>query len=228
MKPITQYEWSHFMRLDRLIVETEVFRGILTNLGARVYWPAESSIEDSTNQAKNIILDNLETHANLFELYNLSSQSVSFVDNVRLARDDKSSQLSFIIGLKKEVKVGTSKSYLTKAQSFENAKSYIAVCSYRNQLVSFLVRKSFACVALLGSSQLLSSASLKIHNEQSFNAYSFLSKLFNKEYILKVCFIFLFPQSFATPSQMTPKKKIISSLNLIKYRQITLKVFTRD
>lgn len=161
-----------------------MFRGILTNLGSRIYWTAESSLNDSANQTKNIILDNIETHSNLFDLYNVTSKSANFTDNLKLARGDKSNQLSFIIGLKQNVKAAN-KASLTQLESFENAKSYLAVCSYRNQLVCFIVRKSFVCMALLGSSQLLNNTSLKIQSEQAFSIYSFLSKLFDKEYIIK-------------------------------------------
>lgn len=174
-----------------------MFRGILTNLGSRIYWPAESSINDSANQTKNIVLDNLETHSNLFDLYNVTSDTVSFTDNLKLARADKANQLPFIIGLKQNVKAGLSNNLrLTQTDTFENAKSYLAVCSYRNQLVSFIVRKSFACMALLGSAQLLNKASLQIQSEQAFSTYSFLSKLFNKEYIIKVISILFKKKKF--------------------------------
>lgn len=176
-----------------------MFRGILTNLGSRIYWPDESSINDSANQTKNIVLDNIETHSNLFDLYNVTSDSAIFTDNLKLARVDKTNQLSFIIGLKQNVKAGLSNNVrLTQTETFENAKSYLAVCSYRNQLVSFIVRKSFACMALLGSAQLSNRTSLEVQSEQAFSTYSFLSKLFNKEYIIKVISILFKKKNCAT------------------------------
>lgn len=186
-KSTAQYEWSHSLRLDHLIRDTDMVRGIFTNLGSRIYWPAESSTNNSIHQTKSIILDNIETHSNLFDLYNVTSESAGFTENLKLARTDKTNQLSFIIGLKQNVKVGLSKNVrLTQTETFENAKNYLAVCSYRNQLVSFIVRKSFASMALLGSTtQLLNKTSREIQSEQAFSTYSFLSKLFNKEYIIK-------------------------------------------
>lgn len=165
--------------------QIENLRRILTNLGCKIYW-CESQVQCSQQLTKKIILDNLSTHSNLFDFYNDSNKSASFEDNLVLAREANELK-DFVIGLKR---LSTQSS---KQEVFENAKNYISMCSYRNQLVCFLIRKSFTCNALLSASSLVDESGLVFQQKSDIKAsdeYAFLSRLFNREFIFQVSIFF--------------------------------------
>jgi hypothetical protein len=72
---------------------------------------------------------------------------------------------------------------------FESSSLYLAMCSYRNQLVQFIVRISFVSMCLLGSNRVdqeneeASSCLGNFDERKSFEMYKSLSRLFNKEFI---------------------------------------------
>ncbi|RNA09855.1 dihydroxyacetone phosphate acyltransferase-like [Brachionus plicatilis] len=63
---------------------------------------------------------------------------------------------------------------------FESASTYIALCSYKNQLVNFLVRASFVSISLV-----LSSIDDELNRNQAFNIYTFMTRVFSKEFIFR-------------------------------------------
>jgi len=161
--------------LDTLAVWIEELRRMLTNLGCRVYW--------SETSTQKIILENLRTHSNLFDLCNAVYKSVDFEENLRLASESGSSMTSFIVRMKQISR----SSELTQAHIFEEARLFLAVCSYRNQLVSFLVRKSFACNSILAMS--VHEQDLVFREADAngpFESYQFLTRLFSREFIFQV------------------------------------------
>lgn len=87
------------------------------------------------------------------------------------------------------VKLKQSDTSNTQDNLFSNASNYIAFCSYRNQLVSFLIRISLVSYSLLASSinSLQNDGDLLADFDMSraFDMFKFLLKLFNKEFIFK-------------------------------------------
>ena len=155
----------------------------MINLGCKIYWPTENTTADDAT--KKIILDNIQTHSNLFVIHNEINKSNNLEENLKLARSTKQiNKLSISL-----LKPG---SLSNNTDIFENAKNFIALCSYRNQLVCFLIRKSFVCNSFLTISQRKNENLLVLNdhsesgNDSAFESYKFLSILFNREFIFKV------------------------------------------
>jgi hypothetical protein len=137
----------------------ESLKRILINLGAKVYWPISeetsssqslksSSLSSSTqNEATQLlILNNIKIHSNLFDNIDSSSSSSSN-SNITIRQQD---------------------------DVFETASLYLAMCSYRNQLVQFLVRISFVSNCLLA---------LDFNQAKSRHLYKQLTLIFSREFI---------------------------------------------
>lgn len=123
---------------------------------------------------KNLILDTIELHLNLFDLNGQTLKS---------ARETNINECNLILSLKQPHLVNRTQSGL-----FESASLYIALCSYKNQLVNSLIRQGFVCNSLLGSSvqELEGDRVLKDFSEKnSLLIYKFLTCLFNREFIFR-------------------------------------------
>lgn len=157
----------------------------MINLGCKIYWPKDDTSNDAT---KKLILDNIQTHSNLFVIYNEVSKSNDFKNNLKLAYSTYQTNKLWI----SLIKPG---SFSDNIDIFENAKNFLAMCSYRNQLVCFLIRKSFLCNCLLTMSANNNENFLMLSNDtntdvdSAFQSYKFLSVLFNREFIFKVCIV---------------------------------------
>lgn len=127
------------INLDSLVEQSIFLKSLLLNLGVKVYWPIDSHFKNTIN----LVLENLNTHQNLFNFDPLIALKQS--DNL-----------------------------------FESASTYIALCSYKNQLVNYLVRVSFVSIGLV-----LSSIDDNLNLNQALNIYIFLSRVFSKEFIFK-------------------------------------------
>ena len=182
-------DWPRCIGLNKLSRQIEKIRQVLTNLGYKVFWP-----ENQHLGIPQIILDNLASHVALFELENISSGSVDLEENLKLAAQSAGQNDEFVVRLK-TVQMSESLSDVLKDELiFSNASNYLALCSYRNQLVCSMVRTSFVCncvVASMDSNKdnlLMESINLN-QIESAFESYKFLTVLFNREFIFKVIYI---------------------------------------
>ena len=200
------FEWRRAISLQKLCNQIEILKRTLNNLGAKVYWPLNASRvkcnpdEDEAtfemNKIKNLVLDNIEVHSNLFDIYDrndpnpFQNYSDKFEFSFKMAREQSIRTNSFMIAIKQPHNQANLKSNLEKIESclFESSSLYIAMCSYRNQLVHFLIRIALVSNCLLASSAgYQPSESQKILGDLSerkaFEIYKFLTTLFNREFI---------------------------------------------
>ena len=163
---------------------------------------AQSQSNDELNRLKHLILDNLEAHNNLFNLSlpneTASNDLTKFGHNLKLARQEsvKDAGGKLVISIKNMFDKNKSSldSKQAEASLFESASIYLAVCSYKNQLVHFLIRIGFVSNCLLASSQSFhavtdattdSNCLRDLNESRALEIYKFLSTLFNREFILK-------------------------------------------
>jgi hypothetical protein len=192
------FDSKRSISLERLCAEADKLMRVLINLGVKVYWPIDSSKQpsgksddnDEMNRIKRLVLDNIQVHSNLFDLttsVQSSTLPLSLDVSLQLARTTPIGGSPYLVAIRQPNDV------------FERAALFIAVCSYRNQLVHFLFRISLACNSLLASSpppppQPASSESSHQQQQQSFfdldesnafDTYKYLSQLFSKEFIIQ-------------------------------------------
>jgi glycerone phosphate O-acyltransferase len=184
--------------LTSLIKQCQSLKRLLNNLGVKVYWPLgehsslnrthENQLDEMTN-IKSLVLYNIESHLNLFDLFNKTNGSFNLIENIKLASEEPFVNCSqFVLSIQKPHKAIKSQTDL-----LENASIYLAVCSYRNQLVNFLVRISFVCNCLLATAAAASSTSGdrlmfqlgKSSNQITYEMYAFLSLVYNREFIFR-------------------------------------------
>ena len=167
----------------------------------KVYWPldeytrtASNSQDEETlelNRLKNLILNNIETHFNLFDISNQSESRTNkdeFSSNLKLARSLPIKKSPFVISLKQPHNLFSAQNI--EASLFESGSLYLAMCSYRNQLVQFLIRISLTSNCLLATSvdyehveQNKEANLINLDESKAFKLYTCFSKLFNKEFI---------------------------------------------
>jgi hypothetical protein len=154
--------------------------------------------DDEFTRAKLIILENLETHSNLFDLeYEAQSDYTQCLNLAKSSTADfKNNHL--IIRLK-QANIESTANEAAMTEAFNNASNYIAFCSYRNQLVCFLIRPSLLAYSLLASS---TESILKSENSneseksespilsdfdltRALSMFKFLLRLLGKEFIFK-------------------------------------------
>ena len=175
------HECKRRLSLDTLSHHVDKLKQFLLNLGIKVYYPVlnDNTLKES-DKAKQLILDIIELHSNLFELNN--SNCSNFKENLKNAKKEifctekKSTDYEVMV-----------KQHDGVDKVFENASIFIAVCSYRNQLVNCLVRISFVCNSLLSNSTLDSSLDIcSVNDSNPFVSYKFLISLFSAEFIFNV------------------------------------------
>jgi glycerone phosphate O-acyltransferase len=192
------FESVRSIRLDDLCVQIDNLKRILVNLGVKVYWPLKkiSNMNDSNenhnelNRLMHLILDNIEIHDNLFNLYEendpnwTDTSAVKFKTNLNLARKQNIIENTFVLSVKQPHLIET-----TNTSLFESVSIYLAVCSYRNQLVNFLVRISLTVNCLLASESNLSMKTnqhqllTSLNETKAFESFKMLCRLFNREFI---------------------------------------------
>jgi hypothetical protein len=194
------FEMERSINLENLCLQVEKLKRVLDNLGARVYWPLHKiTIQNTSNDAndemirlKYLILDNIEAHSNLFNLFLSNEQPVNDENLVRfgyylnMARKEpiKNSKINIYIKNYYDKNNNLSK-ISTETSIFDTASVYLAVCSYKNQLVHFLIRIGFVVNCLLSSSSSNTDHLVDLNEDRTFEIYRFLSTLFNREFIFK-------------------------------------------
>lgn len=202
------FEFERSISLEALCVQTEKLKRVLINLGAKVYWPVDkvitTNINDEMNRLKHLILDNIEAHINLFNLFLIANDQVAgnttndlatkFGFYLNVARKEPLNECKIVVGVKSlyDKNASFSSVKLKEKSIFDSASIYLAVCSYKNQLVHFLVRIGFVCNSLLASAACRIGSSLSNANhlnslseKRAFEIYKYLSCLFNREFIFK-------------------------------------------
>jgi hypothetical protein len=149
--------------------------------------------DDEFTRSKLIILENLETHSNLFDLEYESTND--YTECLRLAKNSSSDFKNNLLVLKLKKSRFESSNNDTASQvasTFTNASNYIAFCSYRNQLVCFLIRVSLFSHSLLASTtqsiQGTTNEALIFNDfdlSRALYMFKFLLRLLNKEFIFK-------------------------------------------
>ena len=104
-------------------------------------------------------------------------------------------QGAFIISIKQPHASYNSNPKNINATLFESSSLYLAMCSYRNQLIQFLVRISFVSICLLGTKS-IDVKDMNLTNQEvvlgdldeykAFEMYKCLTRLFSKEFIFHV------------------------------------------
>ena len=150
--------------------------------------------DNEFTRSKLIILENLETHSNLFDLSISQNTDYSLCLNTAKAPSPNFKENMLFIRVKQLPVTSSMTKEESVANLFTNSSTYIAFCSYRNQLVSFLIRVSLFSYALLASSAKSVANGCQIdENEllQDFDLrrampmFKFLLRLFNREFIFK-------------------------------------------
>jgi glyceronephosphate O-acyltransferase len=189
------------INLKTLCLKVKNLKRILINLGVKVYWPSlivnnntttTTTNSNEINTVKNIVLDNIQLHANLFDLVStdFSGNHPNFghilleARNEHLIELDTQSKSSISIYLKEEVENGTSSNVTLKRWLSNTASNYLALCSYRNQLVHLIVRISFVCHSLLVVSD-QSKNTLTSSLYKARQIYNYLTVCFNREFIFQ-------------------------------------------
>lgn len=158
------------VNLDQLCLQVKSLKRLLNNLGVKVYWPLIKNDKSELEKAKSLILENIESHPNLFILCNDSNV-------VKQTKEETYLKINQPIDIRRA---------LDKTSIFENASIYLAVCSYKNQLVNFLVRISFVCNCFLASSNPTNILQLNKQTDTiTYDMYKFLTVLFNYEFIFR-------------------------------------------
>ena len=182
--------------LTSLVAQCQSLKRLLNNLGVKVYWPLTTTTPaaaashdeqqmDEMEKAKALVLYTIESHLNLFNLFNKTNGSTNLIENVKLASQQPIAGCSqFVLSIQTPCNTVSNQTGV-----LENASIYLAVCSYKNQLVNFLIRVSFVCNCLLANAAAAASGNSLFQlgrpgDDTPFKMYSFLSVLFNREFML--------------------------------------------
>lgn len=194
--------------MSSLCYQLDKLKRVLANLGVRMHWPAVEASASSGGEAaresdesarlRPLVLASVELHRNLFDLD-------ATTDRLRLRQPH--AQLA---------SAAASDSLL-----FESAGLYIALCSYRNQLVNHLVRVSLVAMALLsGSTVMGGGATIRFNLTAAFEVYKFWTILFNREFIFRT-------EDENTRKDFNDALNCLLHLNLLKRSSNSSRIFNK-
>jgi glycerone phosphate O-acyltransferase len=168
------------MSVDELLNEFKYLQKLFSNLSITTYMPIVYHDTDESNSLEilKLFFDNFKMHSNLFD-FGLTG----VLGNQRAQVNLDTLELSEFLGLNKTMlfvrikTIGLKKTTVNRTDLFQNASTYLCVCSYRNQLVNFLISYSILLISLIRTSG--KAANIM----DAYKSFAYLVDLYDHEFL---------------------------------------------
>jgi glycerone phosphate O-acyltransferase len=160
-------------KISELVDDFNFLESLLSNLGVPMSLPI-NCVDDA--EIGKIFYENFKLHNNVLEFYSTARDATSPVDMKGLTLTD-------YLSMSKDTLFVRRQSAVQSDDLFKQASNYIAVCSYRNQLINYLAGHSIFYLGLISTS---TSTSVSVYDSFAFFVDLFDHEfLFNKFYLTR-------------------------------------------